>query len=283
MNRDALHELLEIDGEVMLVDIGANPIDGDAPYKNALRYGTCQLVGFEPQEAALKELLLKKGSNETYLPYAVGDGQKKNLYVCKASGMTSTLKPSIDNLALFSDFNLFGSVEEVIEIQTHRLDEIQEIERMDYLKIDIQGGELDVFRNSPRHMGTAVMVHTEVSFMPLYENQPLIGDIDCELRKMGFVPHAFAALKPWPIAPMIVNGDSRRALNQLLEGDLIYVRDFTLDANMTSDQWKRLAYLAHTLYGSYDLTVRSILACEHLHALPKGTSEHYVKNIHSYK
>lgn len=275
---DFLSSLLEMNDEVCLVDVGANPIDGDAPYKRMLDHGLCRLVGFEPQEKALTLLNQKKGQHEIYLPYAVGDGSNTPLYVCRISGMTSTLKPNPHQLALFNGFIGFGEVIETRSIETKRLDDVAEIKRMDYLKIDIQGGELAVFQSSPEQMKNAVMIHTEISFMPLYENQPSFGEIDLELRAQGYVPHAMAAIKYWPISPMIVNGDPTRALNQLLEGDMVYVRDFSKDDNMEIDQWKRLAYLAHHLYCSYDLTVRCILACERRGALPLKTHERYLEN-----
>ncbi|KUO95728.1 hypothetical protein ATW55_13155 [Ferroacidibacillus organovorans] len=262
--------------KVCLVDVGANPIDGDAPYKEMLRHGHCRLVGFEPQETARALLNQRKSEYEEYLPYVIGNGQRANLYVCHGSGMTSTLKPDPSRLALFNGFLGLGQVEQVFEVDTKRLDDVTEIERIDYLKIDIQGGELTVFQSSPKQMENVVMIHTEISFMPLYEQQPSFGVLDLELRAQGFVPHAMAALKYWPISPMIVNGDPTRPMNQLLEGDMIYVRDFMKEENMTVVQWKRLAYLAHHLYRSYDLSVRCILAAERLGGLSEGTVNHYM-------
>src|SRR5262249_23728291 len=50
-----------------VVDIGANPIDGDPPYKGMLTNRLCTLVGFEPQEEALAKLNAAKSDLETYL------------------------------------------------------------------------------------------------------------------------------------------------------------------------------------------------------------------------
>ena len=41
---------------VAVVDIGANPIDGDPPYRLLLDTGLCTVTGFEPQRQALAEL-----------------------------------------------------------------------------------------------------------------------------------------------------------------------------------------------------------------------------------
>ena len=39
-----------------MLDIEANPIDGDASYKAMLASGLCSVIGFEPEPEALAEL-----------------------------------------------------------------------------------------------------------------------------------------------------------------------------------------------------------------------------------
>ena len=75
---DALIELLAPDRLTSVVDIGANPFEGDPPYKAMLQRRMCRLIGFEPQAEALAQLQSSKGDLETYLPYAVGDGGKRH-------------------------------------------------------------------------------------------------------------------------------------------------------------------------------------------------------------
>lgn len=77
-----------------IVDIGANPIDGDPPYKAMLKAGLCRVTGFEPQERALGELEAMRGPNERYLPYLIADGKPHALHICRHSGLTSLLEPN---------------------------------------------------------------------------------------------------------------------------------------------------------------------------------------------
>jgi hypothetical protein len=67
-----------------VVDVGANPIDGEPPYAGMLRAGLCRVTGFEPQEEALRQLQQRNSALERYLPHALGDGGAHTLHVCAA-------------------------------------------------------------------------------------------------------------------------------------------------------------------------------------------------------
>ena len=278
---DALFDLLRPHRLTAVIDIGANPIDGDPPYKDMLAAGLCVVTGFEPQADALAELDRRKGPRERYLPYAVGDGRAHTLHVCSERGMTSLLPPDRERLGLFNEFLLYGLVEREIRIATHRLDDIKEIKDVDLLKIDIQGGELDVFKSGRRALAHAVAVQTEVSFVPLYRGQPPFGVIDTFLRSVGFIPHCFAELKLRPLAPIVVDGDPQKGGRQLLEADVVYVRDFSRPENMDGEQWKHLALIAHHCYGSVDLAHRAIAAAARIGAVPPEAPDQYLKVLRS--
>jgi FkbM family methyltransferase len=278
---DALFDLLRPDRLTAVVDIGANPIDGDPPYKRMLAAGLCTVIGFEPQSDALAELDRRKGPLERYLPYAVADGRQRTLHVCSAKGMTSLLSPDPEHLALFNDFPALGRIERELPVATRRLDDIDEIEELDFLKIDIQGCELEVFRAGRQKLAKAVAIQTEVSFVTLYRDQPALGEVDMALREMGFIPHSFAEVLFWPITPAVIAGDPRMAVRQLLEADLVYVRDFSRPENLSAPQWKQLAMIAHHCYGSFDLVLRAIVAATELGALNSGASDRYSEMLRS--
>ena len=78
---DTLLALLRPQRLTAVVDVGANPIDGDAPYKSMLSRRLCTVTGFEPQPDGLASLNARKGELETYLPYVIGDGNPATLHV----------------------------------------------------------------------------------------------------------------------------------------------------------------------------------------------------------
>lgn len=273
---ERLAHLLQLDRLTHVVDIGANPIDGDPPYKKMLGEGACRVTGFEPQEEALAQLMASKGPNENYLPYAIGDGNSHHLNICRASGMTSLYAPDEMALSLFDFLKPLGEVLERVPVATRRLDDLGDLEQFDMLKIDVQGAELDVFKNGRIKLKDAVAIQSEVSFITLYQGQPTFGEVDIELRSQGFIPHCFAAVKKWPISPCVINGDPRNPLHQLLEADIVYVRNF-LAPSTTDEQLKHLGMIAHCCYGSIDLTMRCIAELQGRDTLGTGTMDAYVQ------
>ena len=246
---DLLTEILAPARPTAIVDVGANPIDGDPPYHAMLAAGLCEVTGFEPQPDPLARLEKAKGPRERYLPYALGDGSARTLNVCELPGMTSLLVPDPARLALFNLFPIWGTVKQQIPVTTRKLDDIAEIAHLDFLKMDVQGAEREVLAHGRAKLADTVVIQTEVSFVPLYQGQPVFGEIDLSLRELGFLPHCVTGTKIWPIAPMVVGDAPNRGIRQLLETDMVYVRDFSRPGNMSAEQWKHLALVAHHCYG----------------------------------
>lgn len=274
--QDPLSELLRPERLTAVVDIGANPIDGDPPYKQMLQDRLCRVTGFEPQPDAQAKLQARKSDLETYLPYVVGTGAKGMLRVCHSQGMTSLFEPDPQMLAHFPNFSEWGRVVEEIVVPTRRLDDIAEIEALDFLKIDVQGSELAVFRSGRQLLASAVAIQAEVSFLPLYKGQPVLGDIDLELRSQGFVPHHFVAINKRMIAPAL-GSDPFKALNQIIEADIVYVRDFTRPERMSAEQLKHLALVAHHCYRSYDLAANCVHHLAGRNAVAADAAARYIE------
>jgi FkbM family methyltransferase len=271
----SLIDILQPKRLTAVVDVGANPIDGQPPYTPLLAAKLCKVIGFEPQIEALAWLNSRKSDAETYLPYVVGDGSPATLRVCSASGMTSLLRPDPNTAMYFRGFEDWGRVIDERPVETRRLDDIAEIAHLDFLKIDVQGAELTVIRNGARQLANAVAVQAEISFVPLYKEQPSLGEIDLELRRLGFIPHSFAGVKNWMISPMFDERNPFAAMNQLLEADIVYVRDFTKPDLMKPEQLKHLAIIAHYCYRSFDLAMNCIHRLAARKALPPDSMAQY--------
>src|SRR5271168_1816160 len=267
-----LRDLVRCSRPTSVLDIGANLVDGDPPYQRMLDDGLCTVTGFEPQQRALAELEQRKGPMERYLPHVVGDGQTHRLKITRAEGMTSLLTPDVNQLRLFTGFPEWGSVVEELDVQTHRLDDL-DIDDFDLLKIDVQGAELMVFQNGRERLRNAVAVQTEVSFVPLYLGQPTFGEVDVELRAQGFVPHSMPDLKRWAITPTMFGENIYNPGNQLLEADIVYVRNIAHPEQMTSEQLAHLTMIAFHIYGSIDLAVFCLIELRQRGRAPEDAVE----------
>ena len=275
-----LASLLEIKAPIDIVDIGANSIIGDgdeAPYKPLLDSGLAHVYGFEPNPDALARLNAAKGQNETYFPNAVYNGAEQELRVCESQGMTSLLEPNINLLSYLHGFPEWGKVVERISVPTVRLDDFTEIKNLDYLKIDIQGGELEVFRNGTNRLKECLVIQTEVEFLPMYEGQPLFSEVELYLRELGFTFHKFFPLVSRIVQPMLVNNNIYSELSQATYADAIFIKDFTKFDQLDPEQLKKISLILNDIYGSFDIALRALMACD---AKNKSNyAEQYVKHL----
>jgi hypothetical protein len=93
---------------------------------------------------------------------------------------------------------------------------------------------------------------------------------------IAIVWHRLDLRKSVRIAPMFIPSNQYAALNQLLEGDIVYVRDFTMAERMQPEQLKHLAIIAHHCYKSFDLTVNCIHRLAERNAVPADSVSRYL-------
>jgi FkbM family methyltransferase len=239
---------------INIVDVGANPLSGTkGPYQLLVDNGLASLVGFEPDPEAFEALQAIKGPRETYLPVAVGDGNCHQFRICAMSGMNSLLPPNFALLDLVHLHGPWAQVRNLVDINTQRLDDIAQIEAMDYLKIDIQGGELLVFENAAEKLKNCLVVHTEVMFVPMYEGQPLFSEQELFLRKFGLQVHKFFEMQGHVLKPFAVRGDVHAPLSQVFWADVVFIKDITRLDRLRPEQLLKLAIILHDVYGSVDV------------------------------
>ena len=260
---------------IHIVDAGAAAYGAD-PYARLSEQGLCTVTGFEPNSENCAQRNATARSGHRYLPYAVGDGRTRRFYECQNPLTSSLYRPNAPLLDKFSRLDLLVVGES--DIQTHRLDEISDIEEIDYLKLDVQGAELDIIEGGPRLLRRASVVHTEVEFIPMYTDQPLFGDIDVALRKCGLWLHKLDGIQGRVMKPIIPNNNPFAPLSQILWADAaVYVRSFMTFDQMPPDKLLKLAIILHEVYASIDLAA---LALNRYDALTnKGLWQAYLSKL----
>ncbi len=240
---------------IRIMDIGAME-EGRDRYAPLVANGLADVVGFEPRREEFERLSLRSGPY-TYLNVALGDGARATLHVTRAPSASSLRRPDSKYIDAFSDMSTKQgaggfSVEEEIEVDTIRLDDLENVEQPDLIKIDVQGTELDVLLNGPRTVANSVIIECEVEFVPLYEGQPLFGDVQVYLRSKGFVLHKLIDLAGRALRPVRVRPASA-PFSQVLWADAVFVRDFSDLMALDDAQLLRAATILHDVYRSYDL------------------------------
>jgi len=123
-------------------------------------------------------------------------------------------------------------VARVLDVNTMTLDDAlrsHDIPPPHYIKIDIEGAELEVFASATYGLERALAIKTEVSFIPMRRNQPLATDIDLFLRDRGFVLMDLHAPVHWRrhsyvAHPQLARDHIPYSRGQLAHGDYIYFR-----------------------------------------------------------
>lgn len=210
-----------------MVDIGASG-GAVAEWRKLGKY--LQIVGFEPDEREYINLSKKKESNRnvTYLNTLVhkeyNPRAKFNLY--KVQQLSSIFLPNVDVLSKFGKTDAWAVVQNV-EVKVDSLDNqlrINNIDDVDFIKIDTQGSELMVLEGATKILEGAVFgIYIETEFTPVYKNQPLFSEVDVFLRKRGFQLFEIIRAKYWKRP---IDGRFVTSRGQIMYGDMLYLRNF---------------------------------------------------------
>lgn len=241
---------------IKIIDVGALMIGNkSSDYQPLLKPGASKLIGFEPDEKECQKLNQSHTGDFLFLPYFIGDGSEQNFNLCSYKATSSLYDPNIKLLEKFQNMANLHQVVEKSTVKTKRLDDLSEVQGADYLKIDVQGAECDVFKGAEKLLSDIMVIHTEVEFIPLYIDQPLFADVDQILRKNGFLFHRFNrhAMAGRAFKPLIVNNNINIPVSQVLWADAIYVKNFMNYDNVSPEKLLKTAIILHDVYDSYDL------------------------------
>jgi FkbM family methyltransferase len=247
------------DTYIHIVDAGAMGL-GDEIYAPLERRGRARVLGFEPVPEECEKLNSSSGPGHCYLPWAVGDGRRRTLQVCNYSMTSSLYEPDSSLLNLYQALGEFVQVVRRMDLQTIRLDDLPEAREADFLKLDVQGAELDILLGAPATLSHVLAVHTEVEFVPLYRNQPLFAEVNQELRRRGFYFHRFYGISGRPLKPLLKDNNPSLSMGQMLWADAVYVRDPQRLGELTPAALLKLAVITHEIYGSYDYVAKVLEA-----------------------
>jgi FkbM family methyltransferase len=153
-----------------------------------------RIYGFDPdpEECARlnKEAEARGDTTTVYVPAALGAANGPATLHVTEEPACSSLYPPLASLA--SGIPELACITEkaLAAINVTTLDEwcrANGVDRVDAIKLDVQGAELDVLRGATSTLTEVQLLEIEVEFNPIYKSQPLFGDVDAFLRDQGFM------------------------------------------------------------------------------------------------
>ena len=240
-----------------MMEIGAVPLDGEPePFYQLLDlFPGSRITAFEVDKDLCDKLNNTTRSDVRFYATALGRTEETRAFYETRNPMCSSLyEPNERLISLYNNFDV-AHLKSVGSIETVSLDHFvkeNNIGSVDFIKIDIQGAELDVFQGGRDVLGQTVAMVCEVEFIPHYINQPLFGDVCAFLSDRDIMFHKFLGLCGRALSPSII-GNRPNYATQHIWSDAVFIRTILKIPELPSDKLLKLGVLAF-LYGSQDLT-----------------------------
>lgn len=256
--KKTLHNVSRLLGDqtLTLLDIGS--AGGVEPRWKQITHLT-SYIGFEPDSRSNLDTSEagKYFASYSLIPAAVWkhDGEL-SIQLCRKPQVSSHFQPNTAFLGKFPRPERFDVVDST-SVNASRLDSLN-IEKCDFIKLDIQGGELAALQGGEEVLRKTFGLEVEVEFLDVYQGQPLFGEVCAYLAAQGFEFIDFTNLCRW-------DRRVRTGFGQCIFGDALFLKsperirqELNKGILSLSDAKRYLAILA--LYRRVDL----MLACQKL-------------------
>lgn len=185
--------------------------------------------GFDPDKeecARLNTAVTQKNVpwEEIYFPLALGrNNEKRVFYNTDKPQCSSLIEPNPDSLDGFSVAD-YLRIKETSKIHTNTLKQwahTNNIPSADFIKIDVQGAELEILQGGENFIDSVSGLDVEVEFLEVYKKQPLFGDVDAWIRSKGFILFDISKI----FGKRLTVSEELDSNGQLVWGDALYFKD----------------------------------------------------------
>lgn len=263
-----------------MLEVGARPSESQRElfYSLIEQFPSSRVAAFEVDPQVCDHLNKEAPLGVTYYPVALGKTEEtREFYETQHPMCSSLYQPDERYTDLFHNFEV-ARLKKICQIDTVSLDhfvQAHNIGPVDFIKIDIQGAELEVFQGGVEALKHVLCIICEVEFVPLYKNQPLFGDVDAFLRSQGMQFHKFLGFGGRAVKPVVVNNNIDFAV-QHMWADALYVRDLFNAHTLGDNELLKMALLLD-LYQSPDI---AFFMLKHLDARQRtGLADEYLKEL----
>ena len=243
-----LISLLNLKDGISLIDVGA--AGQIMPrWKRIEKY--VNYYGFEPDNRSREKLIAQENNcNSYYLDSKIVSNKSEvtEIHLCKAPMTSSVYQPNRAFVDLFAEAERFDIVSKE-KLNATTIDQL-DIENTDFIKLDIQGGELNALKGAEKTLKNCLGLEIEVEFLPIYKNQPLYADVTNFLREHHFEFIDFLRICRWERNNIYTN------MGQATWGDGLYLKtpEFVAENITETETIKRYIAIC-LLYHKIDLII----------------------------
>jgi FkbM family methyltransferase len=283
------------DSPVCVIDVGA----AGGVERHWLRFrDQLTVLAFDPDPA--ESVRLAAGAATAagevhFFPVALDrTAGHRTLNVARYAQASSFLSANAKLFERFMQAQCIQTVEEV-SVKTATLDAVlteSGVQRLPtFIKLDVEGAELDVLTGASETLGSIVGLSVEVYFQEMHRDRPLFNDVDIFLRRAGFELFDLPYLERWTrkvaVAPARAAGPpvpqpDWYGSGQLVWGQAIYLRsaDAILkcarecqgeSAGRMLTKWLAVA----ELFGFPDVALEAVLQARSEGLLPSADADTY--------
>ena len=236
-----INNFLDDEG-ITLLDIGA--AGGIEPRWEKISQ-QISYIGFEPDDRLQVTEPTSKFRKYKLIPCAVGRIESEvKFYITAGPGKSSIYLPNTQFIQRFPNPERFNVISESI-LEVLPIDKLVS-EKVNFIKLDIQGGEMDALSGATTILENVLGLELEVEFSKIYLNQPIFGDINSFLVEKGFEFIDFINLCRW-------EQFTYNSVGQLVFGDALFLKspEHVVNSMNKNDIKKYLAILY--IYNRFDL------------------------------
>lgn len=194
-----------------ILDIGANK--GQFAKLAREVFPAAKIYSFEPLPDCFAELKKALPHDENFFPFENGIGSREETLEFFRSFHTpssSFLKMEELHKESFPE-SREGQSSEPVQVKVKTLDGIlgdKQLEKNLLVKIDVQGFEMEAIAGAEKILAETKIVILEMSFLNIYENQPLFHDVYERMYNLGFRFRGSLAQMLHPVTAEVVQTDA---------------------------------------------------------------------------
>lgn len=245
------------DGKIVVLDHGGSLIT-HSKFEPLTQLGGFEIVTIDPA-SRLQEAgdLRKNGRLQHYYAHtALGDGSAGTLHACLDGTLSSMLEPlPTDKQAYFTRNT--STVLATLAVPTTRLDDVNGLERVDWLVLDDTSDSAAILNGAQRILGGALLVEVGLRFVDLYQNQPDLGRISDQLSEHGFRLLRLTDARYHSYFPE-TTGYGAHSGSQLVAAKAVFIPDENRLQALDTNQQRKLALILDAAYGCVDLAFNTL-------------------------